>query len=210
MEYIIGITLMLLIVIYFKSPLGKGIIGEFMLKMLMGKNRPHKDSFVIHNLRFYDGTKSIEIAHVIVNQTGIHIIKTVNEVGKIYGNEKDKFWRNKQLFDSNEKIISNPIIELNSKIKSLKSVMPKQSPVNIYIVFTGRATIKVKSEHTPIIYPFGLLKQLKKSTKVNPNMKPIEIRKVYEGLKNLRLMNQPGHKEDLPALNHSKVYQKNR
>ncbi|MDY0294412.1 MAG: nuclease-related domain-containing protein [Acholeplasmataceae bacterium] len=210
MEYYIGIALMLLIVIYFKSPLGKGIIGEFVLKLLMGKNRPQKDTFVIHKLRFYDGTKSLEISHIIVNQSGVHMIETVNEIGKVYGSEKDKYWKNKQFFDPLEKSLPNPIKELNQKAKSLKQVMPKQSALHTYIVFTGRAKNKVKSEQTPIVYPFGLFRQLKKHAKDEYLMKAMDVRKVYEGLKNLRLMNKSGYKEEVQPFNHSKVYQKNR
>lgn len=201
---------MLILVILFKSPLGKGIIGEFVLKTLMGKNRPKKDTFVIHQLKFYDGTKSLEIPHVVINCSGIHIIETFNEIGAIHGDEKDKTWLRKNVFNSNEVVINNPIKHMLSTVKSLKQVIPYQAPIYMYIVFTGRAKIKVKSENISVLYPLSLILKIKKTMKKQSLLKPMDVRKVYEGLKNLRLINQPGHREEQIPFNHSKVYQKNR
>ena len=210
MEYVYGIALMLLIVIIIKSPIGKGMFGEFVLRTIMGKNKPKKDTFVIHNLTFYDGTKSLEIPHVIVNSYGVHIIETLEDNGVITGRETDKTWSKKLWLDQNTYSIPNPIKSIASKTLSLKSVMLKKAPIYTYIVCTGRVKIKVETHDVPVLYPRSLMHKMRHIKKTEQSLKPMDVRKVYEGLKNLKLMNRIGHKEDINLNNHNKIYQKHR
>ena len=186
MEYFIGITVMLLIVILFKTPVGSGFYRRWMMRLVIGKNRPKKDLFVLHDLRFYDGTKSVTIDHVIINKDGVHIITTHFEFGVIQGKEHDKEWTISTSFGKHKTLIINPIKQINGYTLSLKQVMPMNAPLYAYICFPGNAKIKVKSVGTPVVGPGSLLRQVKQKRQQNDLLKPIEVRKLYEALKDLK------------------------
>lgn len=210
MEYYIGIALMLLIVVFFKSPIGKGMIGEWVVRMIMGKNRPHKDTFIIHNLMFYDGTKSVQIDHVLVNPSGLHVVETKNYAGMIYGNESDKEWTQVLSYGKVKNKFFSPIKQNQGHIYSLKQVLPLKVPLYSYVVFTGRATLRVKSTQTPVVYPLALTKNIKQQRKQGYQMKPLEVRQLYEVLKNLKLSNTISNREHVKEINQRKSYRKER
>jgi hypothetical protein len=186
MEYIIGITVMLLIVILFKTPLGNGIYRKWMMRLVVGKNRPKKDLFVIHDMMFYDGTKSLSIDHVVINKDGVHIISTSYESGIISGKEQDKIWTISSTFGKQRLTMENPIHKNNLIKLSLKQVMPMQVPLYGYVCFPGRTKVKVKSSETPVVGPRLLKHVISKHRKPEVILKPLEVRKLYEALKNLK------------------------
>ena len=208
MEYYIGIALMFIIVIFFKTPVGKGMIGEWVVRMIMGKNRPRKDTFTIHNLMFYDGTKSVQIDHVLVNSTGLHVVETKNYGGMIYGNETDKEWTQVLSYGKVKNRFYSPIKQNQGHIYSLKQVLPMKVPMYSYVVFTGRATLRVKSNQTPVIYPLSLKRNIKHQRKQGFNMKPLEVRQLYELLKNLKSSNTISNREHIAEINQRKSYRK--
>lgn len=207
-KYVIGILIMLIIVIFFKTPVGKGLIGEWIIRLIMGKNRPKKDTFVIHDLMFYDGVKSVQIDHVLVNPSGIHVIETKNYGGMIYGKEHDKEWTQVLSFGKVKHSFYNPIKQNQGHIQSLKQVLPMKVPLYSYIVFTGRSTLRVKTEHVPVIYPLTLMKKIRQHRKDSFNMKSLEVRKLYDGLKDLKKMNTISRQEHIQSIEERIVLRK--
>jgi len=207
-KYIIGIVFMLLVVVFFKTPIGKGMIGEWVVRFFMGKNRPKKDTFIIHDLMFYDGAKSVQIDHVLINAHGVHVIETKNYGGMIYGKENDKEWTQVLSFGKVKHTFYNPIKQNQGHLQSLKQVMPMKSPIYSYIVFTGRATLRVKTEHIPVIYPLSLMKQIGKHRKDSFRMKSIDVRKLYDALKDLKKTNTIIRQEHIQGIEQRKVIRK--
>lgn len=207
-EYILGIMFMLCIVIFFKTPIAKGMIGEWVVRFLIGKNRPKRDVFVINNLMFYDGAKSVQIDHVLINTYGIHVIETKNYAGWIYGNEVDKEWTQTLSFGKVKHTFYNPIKQNQGHIHSLKQVLPMKVPIYSYIVFTGKSTLRVKSEHVPVVYPLSLMKKIKEHRKDSFHLKSIDVRKLYDGLKDLKKMNTITQREHIQGIEQRKVLRK--
>lgn len=86
MEWIIVAIAVVLIVAFFRAPTGKGIWGEFQVKLVLGKNKPDI-KYVINNLMIVNDGKSSQIDHVVINKTGIFVIETKKYAGRIYGKE---------------------------------------------------------------------------------------------------------------------------
>jgi len=84
-----------LVVIFFKTPWGKGIIGEFLVNisanLKLDKNKYHLIKNV--TLPTEDGTTQID--HIIVSEYGIFVVETKNMKGWIFGDEKQKYWTQK-------------------------------------------------------------------------------------------------------------------
>jgi hypothetical protein len=78
--------------VFSKTNYGKGWLGEYQVRRIIGKNNPNKSKYVINNLTFNDGTKSVQIDHLIISPSGLIVIETKNRVGKIYGKEDDLNW----------------------------------------------------------------------------------------------------------------------
>lgn len=207
-EYILGIVFMLCVVIFFKTPIGKGMIGEWIVRFLIGKNRPKRDIFVINNLMFYDGAKSVQIDHVLINSHGIHVIETKNYAGWIYGKDVDKEWTQTLSFGKVKHTFYNPIKQNQGHIHSLKQVLPMKAPIYSYIVFTGRATLRIKSEHVPVVYPLSLMKKINEHRKDTFRLKSIDVRKLYDGLKDLKKMNTITQREHIQGIEQRKVLRK--
>jgi hypothetical protein len=51
-------------IIFSKTNFGKGWLGEYQVRRIIGKNNPKKSKYVINNLTFNDGTKSVQIDHL--------------------------------------------------------------------------------------------------------------------------------------------------
>jgi type II secretory pathway component PulC len=200
--------LVIFIFVMYKTPRGRGWTGEFLVRFVLGKNCPKKDIFVINNLMFYDGTKSVQIDHVLINKYGIHIVETKNYAGYIYGKESDSKWIQVLRYGKVKKSFYNPIKQNNGHLYSLKQVMPIKVPLYSYIVFTGRATLKIKDCQTPVIYPIRLNRTIKKAKAKGYEMKPLEVRKVYETLKTLKKNNNITHEEHVKSIHQRKTYRK--
>jgi hypothetical protein len=78
--------------VFSKTNYGKGWLGEYQVRRIIGKNNPNKSKYVINNLTFNDGTKYVQIDHLIISSSGLIVIETKNRVGKIYGKEDDLNW----------------------------------------------------------------------------------------------------------------------
>lgn len=90
--YLIPIVL---IIAFFKSPSGKGIIGEFLVNIAARLKLDKKQYHLIKNvtLQTEDGTTQID--HIIVSEYGIFVVETKNMKGWIFGDEKQKSWTQK-------------------------------------------------------------------------------------------------------------------
>jgi len=132
-----------LIVAFFRTSTGKGIIGEFLVnlftKLKLDKNKYHLIKNV--TLPTEDGTTQID--HIIVSEYGIFVVETKNIKGWIFGNEKDKMWTQKIYKHSSK--FQNPLHQNYKHIKTIQSTLNiEESKIFNVIVFTGDSTFKTK------------------------------------------------------------------
>jgi len=186
MEYIIGIAVMLSLVIVFKSPLSHDMLKKWVYYTLFGKNRPQKDWFVLHDVSFYDGTKSVVIDHIIINTNGVHAIGMFGEHGVIQGGEFDKLWKVTTHYGKTSITMKNPVYQVNNQLLSLKQVLPYNVFVYGYVCFNEHVKIRVKSKTISVTSLRTLKKHIKRKRLTSKRLKPLEVRNIYDVLKDLR------------------------
>ena len=130
-----------IIVAFFRTSTGKGIIGEFLVnvaaKLQLDKNQYHLIKNV--TLPTEDGTTQID--HIIVSEYGIFIVETKNMKGWIFGDEKQKFWTQKIYKHTNK--FQNPLHQNYKHIKTIQNALNiEQNKIFSVIVFTGDSTFK--------------------------------------------------------------------
>ncbi|BAF72445.1 conserved hypothetical protein [Sulfurovum sp. NBC37-1] len=132
-----------IIVAFFRTPIGKGIIGEFLVnvaaKLKLDKNQYHLIKNV--TLPTEDGTTQID--HIIISEYGIFVVETKNLKGWIFGDEKQRFWTQKIYKHTNK--FQNPLHQNYKHIKTIQNALNIE-PEKIFsiIVFTGDSTFKTK------------------------------------------------------------------
>ncbi len=132
-----------IVVAFFRTPIGKGIIGEFLVniaaKLKLDKNKYHLIKNV--TLSTEDGTTQID--HIIVSEYGIFVVETKNMKGWIFGNEKQKFWTQKIYKHTNK--FQNPLHQNYKHIKTIQDALNiSHDKIFSVIVFTGDSAFKTE------------------------------------------------------------------
>jgi ribosomal protein L37AE/L43A len=132
-----------IVVAFFRTPWGKGIIGEFLVNaaanLKLDKNKYHLIKNV--TLPTEDGTTQID--HIIVSEYGIFVVETKNMKGWIFGDEKQKYWTQKIYKHTNK--FQNPLHQNYKHIKTIQNALGIGSDkIFSVIVFTGDSTFKTK------------------------------------------------------------------
>jgi predicted RNA-binding Zn-ribbon protein involved in translation (DUF1610 family) len=131
----------IIVVAFFKTSLGKGIIGEFLVNtatnLMLDKNKYH----LIKNVTFPTEDGTTQIDHIIVSEYGIFIIETKNMKGWIFGNERQKYWTQKIYKHTNK--FQNPLHQNYKHVKTIQNALNIESnKIFSVIVFTGDSTFK--------------------------------------------------------------------
>ncbi len=161
MWFFIPVFIIIAIAIFFVSPVGKGLTGESVIRLFIGKSKPKKGKFVISDLTFKDGTQEVHVDHIVINKQGIHVIETQNLAGIIYGKESETEWEQSLEHGKLIKKFYSPIKQNSGHIYSLKKVLNTDVPFFSYIVFTKRGSLAVKTVHVPVDYPLAFSQTLK-------------------------------------------------
>lgn len=168
--WIIYLVLIILLIglIFIKSPKGKGMIGEYRINKLLKKAALSYGGYELHDFMFQDNISSSQIDHILLTQKALYVVETKNYQGHIYGNEQSKNWtvtikhvnkhRGKNGKTYRKTHISkhqfyNPIKQNKThinKIKNLTNINQDLPIVNI-VVFGKKAVLKDLS-HSQVNY----------------------------------------------------------
>jgi len=176
------LVLIIVIFAFFKSPIGKGMVGEgllnFFISVFLNKNeyRLLKDV----TLPTADGTTQID--HIIVSQYGIFVIETKNMKGWIFGSEYQKRWI--QSIYGKKHSFQNPLHQNYKHTKTLQKLLNlDDNKVFSVIVFVGESTFKTDMPDN-VVYPRGLLKFIKAHDSVV--FTPREIANIIDSIEHTR------------------------
>ena len=152
-----------LIVVFLRTPWGKGIIGEFFVNtsanLQLDKDKYHLIKDV--TLPTEDGTTQID--HIIVSEYGVFVVETKNMKGWIYGDEKQKFWTQK--IYKHTKKFQNPLHQNYKHIKTIQDLLGIDSDkIFSVIVFTGESVFKTKMPEN-VRQGIGYVDYIKSKTK---------------------------------------------
>lgn len=164
MEYVlIGLGIFLAVaIIFFRTPTGKGVWGEFQVKIALGKNKVNR-KYVINNLMIINEGKSSQIDHVLITLKGIFVIETKNYAGTIYGQEDQKEWTQVLSYGRVKNKFYSPILQNKTHIYALSKVIGRNDCFTSIIVFP-KAKLKTKTT-TNVGYISSIKRRVKKQTK---------------------------------------------
>jgi len=147
---------LLLVVLFVKSPFGKGLIGESLLNLAI-KIRLDKEKYhLLHDITLRTENGTTQIDHIIVSQYGVFVIETKNMKGWIFGSEHQKIWT--QTIYKQKNKFQNPLHQNYKHTKTLEKLLSiDSSKMFSVVVFVGDATFKTDMPNN-VVYPRGFLR----------------------------------------------------
>ena len=147
------------IVAFFKSPIGKGIVGEGLLNFVINIALDKKKYQLLKNVTLPTEDGTTQIDHIIVSQCGIFVIETKNMRGWIFGSENQKIWT--QNIYGKKYTFQNPLHQNYKHVKTLQKLLKlDENQIFSVVVFVGESTFKTDMPNN-VVYPLGLLRFIK-------------------------------------------------
>ncbi len=171
--FIIGLIIIFIIIIkFFKTPKGKGIIGEFIINISLKLFLNKKYYKILNNVLLKYGNTTTQIDHIIISKYGIFVLESKNYKGYIYGNRYEKEWIQKTGYK--EYKFQNPLYQNYKHIRAIQNILKINKKYFIsVIVFSNRA--KFKTQMPPnILYSSNYIKYIKSFKKPILSQKAVE------------------------------------
>ena len=147
------------VILFFKSPTGKGIMGEGLLNFVINIALDKKKYQLLKNITLSTEDGTTQIDHIIVSQYGVFVIETKNYKGWIFGSEHSKTWT--QSIYGKKHSFQNPLHQNYKHVKTLQKLLKlDESQIFSVVVFVGESTFKTDMPSN-VVYPLGLLKLIK-------------------------------------------------
>lgn len=152
-----------LVISFYKSAFGKGLVGEFFVNLLLNKRLDKQKYHLLKNVTLPTEDGTTQIDHIVVSEFGIFVLETKNMRGWIYGDEKQKTWTQK-IYKHTSKF-QNPLHQNYKHVKIIESVLGiDHSKIFSVIIFVGDSTFKTKMPEN-VSYSRGFIRYLKSKTK---------------------------------------------
>ena len=169
---------------FLKTPLMKGILGEFQVN-LIAKLRLDKQLYTLYKnitLPTEDGG-STQIDHIIVSRYGVFVIETKNMRGWIFGGERQKTWTQKIYRHTNK--FQNPLHQNYKHTQTLQSALDL-APDKLFsvVVFMGDSQFKTPMPDN-VVYSGNYIRFIK--GKQQPILTDAEVLEVCRKLESGRL-----------------------
>ena len=131
---------------YAKTPSGKGVIGELIVRMHIGKTKPGTQ-YVVNNILFQtDDGKSSQVDHVLINSNGVFVVETKNYAGRVYGNEKQHEWTQVFNYGKSKFHFYNPVKQNATHIYRLREALGNNVYMKSLIVFVQNNIEYIESD----------------------------------------------------------------
>lgn len=163
-----------------QTPQVKGWLGEFTVKLIVGKDKPSKKR-VINNLKLrIDDGKTAQVDHVVINEKGVFVIETKNYSGRIYGRESHLEWTQVLNYGKVKNKLYNPIKQNKTHIYYISKFLPEAIPINSIVVFVRGNTQYINADG---VYTLGELKSALLQNN-GTTLSPKQIEETYMVLSN--------------------------
>ena len=173
----------IVIVAFFKSPIGKGMVGEGVLNFVINIVLDKKKYQLLKNVTLKTDKGTTQIDHIIVSQYDVFVIETKNYKGWIFGSEHSKVWT--QSIYGKKNTFQNPLHQNYKHVKTLQKFLNlDDNKIFSVVVFVGEATFKTDMPNN-VVYPLGLLKFIKSHQTVL--FTPREIWRLVEEIEDAQL-----------------------
>ena len=177
---LIGLTVLVgMNLAWLQTPRGKGWIGEFWVKHVIGKTK-EGEKYVINDLRLkVDDSKTSQIDHVLINKKGVFVIETKNYSGRIYGKENQHEWTQVLKYGRVKNRFYNPVKQNKTHTYHISNVISEKVPLKSAVVFTQNNLTYVESTG---VYSLSGLKNLIHSGK--SVLSADQMERVFNEIKN--------------------------
>jgi len=174
---------LVLIILFFKSPFGKGLLGEMLVNFAVNVRLDKQIYHLIKNVTLPTEDGTTQIDHIVVSEFGIFVIETKNMKGWIFGDEKQKIWTQK-IYKHTSKF-QNPLHQNYKHVKTIESALGiDHSKIFSVIVFVGDSTFKTEMPEN-VTYAGGFIDYIKSKTdKIIPHN---EVNKIVSAIESGRL-----------------------
>ena len=133
------------VIAYLNTPTGKGWLGEFRVKLIIGSTVP-SERYVINDFKVrLDNGKTTQIDHILINHNGVFVIETKNYSGRIYGNENDHEWTQVLAGGNVKNKLYNPVKQNNSHMYHVSNILNEDVPVISVVVLVQGNTHFINS-----------------------------------------------------------------
>jgi hypothetical protein len=134
---------MVLILIFVKTPFGKGLIGEILVNLTIYIRLDKQKYHLFKNVTLPTEKGTTQIDHIIVSKYGIFVIETKNMKGWIFGNINQKTWTQKIYKYTNK--FQNPLHQNYKHVKTLESILNiDKDKIFSIVTFVGDSTFKTE------------------------------------------------------------------
>ncbi|MGM9645944.1 MAG: NERD domain-containing protein [Eubacteriales bacterium] len=198
--YLIPLVVLAGLIGWLKTPKGKGVLGEIVIKITIGKTKPGKQ-YVINDLMITaeDG-KSSQIDHVLINKNGVFVIETKNYSGRIYGSEKQLEWTQVFNYGHTKNKFYNPLKQNATHIYRIRNEINKNIPVISCIVFIQG---NIEYIEAPNVYTVKQLKEKIKKEAEN-QLTAEQMKETYNKLKYIKENKETSNSEHIEQIEEMK------
>lgn len=136
------IFLLIIVILFFKSPFMKGKIGEGLVNFTNSAVLDETIYTPVKNvtLQLSDGSTT-QIDHILVSKYGLFVIETKNMKGWIFGGEHQKQWTQQNFKQKHQ--FQNPLHQNYRHIKALEEILEvPPTALTSVIAFVGECTFK--------------------------------------------------------------------
>ena len=157
MPFIILSCAILFLITFMETPQFRGWLGESMVKLTIGKNKP-SEKYVINNLKLrIDEHKTSQIDHIVINANGVFVIETKNYSGRIYGQESQPEWTQVLGYGKIKNKLYNPIRQNKTHLYHISNLLPETTPLYPIVVFAQGNTKYINANG---VYTLGGLRRM--------------------------------------------------
>ena len=157
---IILFALIIIGLVFLKTPSGRGWLGEFWVKLVIGNTEPGT-SYVINDCKIrVSEDKTTQIDHIVINTNGVFVIETKNYSGRIYGQESQQEWTQVLSYGKVKNKIYNPIKQNKTHVYNVSQVIGTTVPIFSAVVFVQGNVQYINADG---VYTLSGLKRLLKN-----------------------------------------------
>ena len=167
-----------LVAALFETPFGKGLLGELVVKLVLGKTceESGREKYVINNyLIQLDNGKTSQMDHILINNKGVFVVETKNYSGRIYGDDYGREWTQVLNYGKVKNKFYSPVKQNAAHVHHIKQLIPAEIPVYSAVVFIQGNTRYISSQY---VYTLLGLRDFIKHDRI-PCMSPQQVREIY-------------------------------
>ncbi|HEY8390940.1 MAG TPA: NERD domain-containing protein [Clostridia bacterium] len=182
-----------------QTPSGKGIIGEFFVKVIIGKTKEGKQ-YVLNNYMVVDEGKSSQIDHIVIRKNGVFVIESKNYSGRIYGKENQLEWTQVLKYGKVKNKIYNPLKQNATHIYRIKKILDEKVQIKSLVVFVQNNTKFIEANN---VIPLSSLKKIIKQED-NESLTLDQMQSIYKKLIDAKQNITITKEEHISNINHMK------